>query len=195
MDIDSLSYTMKRMKKLEDIRSRGFSGRLHFKKRISPNKIFKLFKEFVSLDDTKKTMLSKYTRSEQLLLNSLQYSFEFNKKWHHKILCDSNIQNDYFPTLTYLNSPPLENLSSEEINNVRAIIIIMQNQNCFKNFNPLLASKIIAYNFQSIDKNSNNSLANNRRVFKEHCIKSDKNNSKFTPLISEVKLHLINQYL
>ena len=67
----------------------------------------------------------------------------------------------------------------------------MQNENCFYNFNPLLASKIIANNFCCREKNSNNSVANNRKILKEHFIKGSKNSSKYTPISSEVKLHKI----
>jgi len=76
-------------------------------------------------------------------------------------LCNSSDKEHYFPELNYVRNPPMENLTRQDVDNVRAIIIIMQNESCFK----------------------------------EHCIKNDKNNSKFTPLISEVKLHLIKQYL
>ncbi|CAM1358257.1 conserved protein of unknown function [Tenacibaculum soleae] len=190
---DNFKYKLEQM----EVRlSRKFTNKLQLKKRISPNKIFELFKSFIHLSDKGKSIFSSYSEDERKLLNSIQYSFEFCTTRHHSFSYNKNILdiNKNFPGLTYYKNPTLENLSTQEINNIRAIIIIMQNENCFENFNSLLASKIISNNFYCEDKNSNNSVANNRKILKEHLIKSDKNNSKYTPIFSDVKLHIVKKY-
>lgn len=190
---DNFKYTLEQA----EVRfSRKFTNKLQLKKRISPNKIFELFKKFIPLSDKGKSKFSSYSEDERKLLNSIQYSFEFCRTRHHSFSYNRNIQdiNKNFPGLTYYKNPTLENLSTQDINNIRAIIIIMQNENCFENFNSLLASKIISNNFYCEDKNSNNSVANNRKILKEHLIKSDKNNSKYTTIFSDVKLHIVKKY-
>ncbi|MEE9406433.1 MAG: hypothetical protein V3V28_00020 [Polaribacter sp.] len=193
---DSFKYTLERVRVREERLSRKFTNKLQLKKRISPNKIFKLFKRFIHLSDKGKSKFSLKSKDEIKLLNSIQYSFKFCKERHYKFSYNSNIENinKKLTGLTFLKYPALEDLSIQDINNIRAIIIIMQNENCFVNFNPLLASKIISNNFYCQDKNSDNSIANNRRIFKEHSIKRDKNNSKYTTLVSDVKSHIIKQY-
>ena len=204
---DSFKYTLERLRVREERLSRKFTNKLQLKKRISPNKIFELFKRFIYLSDKgkpkspfltekSKSKLFSYSYNEIKLLNSIQYSFEFSRERHYKFSYNSSINeiNREYPGITYMHNPTLEGLSAREINNIRAIIIIMQNENCFNNFNPLLASKIISNNFYCQDKNSDNSIANNRKILKVHSIKSDKNNSKYTPLASDVKPHIIKQY-
>lgn len=193
---DSFKYTLERAKVREVRLSRKLTNKLQLKKRISPNKIFELFKRFICLSDKEKSKFSLQSVDEIKLLNSIQYSFEFCKERHHKFSYNSSIENisKKLTGFTFLKNPTLEDLSIQDINNIRAIILIMQNENCFNNFNPLLASKIIANNFICSNNNSDNSIANNRKILKVHSIKSDKNNSKYTPLISDVKPHIIKQY-
>ena len=193
---DSFQYTLERVKVREERLLREYTNKLQLKKRISPNKIFELFKRFINLSDKGKSKFSLHSEDEIKLLNSIQYSFEFCKERHPSFPYNPSIENinKNLPGLTFLKNPTLEDLSIKEINNIRAIIIIMQNENCFVNFNPLLASKIITNNFHCNYKNSDNSIANNRKILKLHSIKSDKNNSKYTPLTSDVKPHIIKQY-
>ena len=178
------NYVEKSDLETEKKESREITNKLELKSVISPNKIFELFEKFLNVPNEKKTTLASilnlHTEFERRIINSILSSFKFDKKRHHK-----------FPFNNFSKYPVLDNLSAVEINNIRAIIIIMQNENCFNNFNPLLASKIITNNFCSGEKNSNNSVANNRKILKEHFIKGSKNLSKYTPISSEVKLHKI----
>ncbi|OAD45424.1 hypothetical protein [Polaribacter atrinae] len=181
----------------EKIESREITNKLKLKSVISPKKIYRLFKKFLIVPyDGKTPLLSGFiidTKFERRIINSILLSFEFDKKRHPKFSYKSRVTkyDTKYPFIYLKKHPILENLTAIEINNIRAIIIIMQNEKCFNNFNPLLASKIIANNFYCEEKNSNNSVANNRKIFNQHFIKGSKNSSKYTPISSAVKLHKI----
>lgn len=196
MDIESY------LTDLENFPKRNFTKKLKLKKRISPLKVFKMFKKFL-IEPKKDFFLGQSLIEEgdfdNRIINSIQFSFEFDKKWKNSKEYISSIQTmtkeeSFFRLNQY---SILENLSKQEIKNIRSLFVLMQNERCFINFNEMLVGKIITNNFICKNKNTGNSLSNNRKVFNTHFIvgSGSKNNSKYTSVSSNVKPHLINHLI
>lgn len=178
---------------------RDFTKKLQLKKRISPLKVFKMFEKFL-IEPKKKNSFLGYSLDdendfENRIINSIQFSFEFDEKWKNSTAYVPSIQKMakekiFFRLYDY---SVLENLSKQEIKDVRAIFIIMQNEKCFNNFNEMLVGKIITNNFICENKNKGNSLPNNRKIFNSHLIRGIKNSSKYNTVSSNVKLHLVKK--
>lgn len=193
MDIESY-FT-----ELDNLPKRNFTKKLKLKKRISPLRVFKMFKKFL-IEPKREDFFLGHSLTEEndfdnRIINSIQFSFEFDKKWKNTKEYISSIQTmtkeeSFFRLNQY---SILENLSKQEIKNIRSLFVLMQNERCFTNFNEMLVGKIITNNFICKNKNTGNSLSNNRKTFSTHFIVGSKNNSKYNTVSSDVKLHLIKK--
>lgn len=206
----NISINEERSPKLNS--QRKMPNRLEFNDSVSPNKLSKLFHTFLINHILIKKKLkmnslerlffeNENTRFNTCINDSIAFSFRFNKtkfnKYKHYLNETQESIYQYKTRASFFgeNFSVIDFINNEELNEFRNLFLYLQNKNKFKNFSENRLAEILHYNFQTINNNSGNSIANNRKFIEVHRKRKENNHSLYYIEFKHLKIAELKRYI